>query len=64
MEEMNILAQYWMEVDTVLQDIERRARGLQDNDMLQMNMRSLKRNWKEVAGDYKMYKSAVCTVRV
>lgn len=64
MVEMDVLAQYWLEVDTVLEDVERRAKGLRDDDMLQMNMRSLKRNWKEVADDYKMYKTAVCTVQI
>jgi hypothetical protein len=61
MVEMDVLAQYWLEVDTALEDIHVRVADLRDDKMLQMRIRGLNRDWKEVASDYKTYKMAVCT---
>jgi hypothetical protein len=61
MEEMDVLAQYWLEVDTALEDIYVRVTDLQDDNLLQMRIRGLNRDWKEVAGDYMSYKTAVYT---
>jgi hypothetical protein len=62
MGEMDVLAQYWLEVDTALEDIYVRVTDLREDNMLQMKIRGLNRDWKEVASDYKSYKTAVCTI--
>ena len=46
------LAQYWLEVDTALQDIYSRVEELREDNMLQMRIQGLYRDWKEVAGSY------------
>jgi hypothetical protein len=60
--EMDIVAEYWIGVDTELRDIETRVKALRDDDMLQMRIRTLSRDWKGVAQDHKCYISAVRAV--
>ena len=50
------LAQYWLEVDTTLQDIYSRVEELREDNMLQMRIQGLYRDWKEVAGGYETKK--------
>jgi hypothetical protein len=53
----------WIGVDTELQDIEARASALQDDHLLQMRIRGISRDWKEVARDRKTYIKAVRVIR-
>ncbi len=48
----DVLAQYWLEADTALQDIYNRVKELREDNMLQMRIQGLYRDWKEVAGIY------------
>jgi hypothetical protein len=48
----DVLAQYWLEADTVLQDIYNRVEELREDNMLQMRIQGLYRDWKEIAGIY------------
>ena len=50
------LAQYWLEVDTTLQDIYSRVEELREDNMLQMRIQGLYRDWKEVSDSYKSEK--------
>ena len=52
MAETDNLVQYWLEVDTALQDICSRVEELREDNMLQMRIQGLYRDWKEVAGSY------------
>jgi hypothetical protein len=56
---MDVVADYWIGVDTELQDIETRFKVLRDGHMLQMKIKGLQRNWKEVEKDHKSYINAV-----
>jgi SMC interacting uncharacterized protein involved in chromosome segregation len=60
--EMDIIADYWMGLDTELCDISRRVQGLQNDHMLDMKIRTFTRRWKEIAQDYNSYINAVSTV--
>jgi hypothetical protein len=59
---MDVVAEYWMGVDTELQDIESRVQALRKDHMLQMRIRGLSRDWNGVARDHKSYIAAVSTV--
>jgi hypothetical protein len=50
------LAQYWLEADTSLQDIYSRVEELREDDMLQMRIQGLHRDWKEIADIYQAEK--------
>jgi hypothetical protein len=63
-DQMDIITQFWLQVDATLEDIETRANELRNDNMLQFRMQNLKRYWKNAADDYKAYKSAVCILRV
>ena len=52
MVETDVLAQYWLGMDTALQDIYNRVAELREDNMLQMRIQGLYRDWKEVAGSY------------
>jgi hypothetical protein len=43
------LAQYWLRVDTTLQDIYSRVEELREDNMLQMRIQGLARDWNELA---------------
>lgn len=49
-------------MDTVLEDIEKRVEVLQKDNILQMRIRGLNRDWKEAAKNYMAYKIAVGSV--
>jgi hypothetical protein len=59
---MDVVADYWMGVDTELKDIDNRVKALRDDHMLQMRIRGLGRDWIGVAQDYKSYLTAVRAV--
>jgi hypothetical protein len=58
---MDILAQYWLEMNTTLHDIETRVQELRDDHILQMSIWGLDCNWAEIARHYQAYEDAVCT---
>jgi len=60
--EMDMVAEYWIGVDTELKDIDNRVKALRDDHLLQMRIRGLSRDWKVVAQDHKCYISAVRAV--
>jgi hypothetical protein len=62
--QMDVITQFWLEVDTAQETIRTMAKGLQNDNSLQMEMRGLKRGWKETADDYKTYQSAVCIIQL
>lgn len=62
-EDMCVL-EYWIEVDITIEDIRFRTNNLRNDDLLQLRIRSLTRDWKTVADNYNMYKSAVSTVQL
>ena len=59
MVEMDVVAEYWMGVDTELKDIDTRVKALRDDHMLQMRIRGINRDWEGVAQDHKSYITAV-----
>ena len=59
MVEMDVVAEYWMGVDTELKDIDIRVKALRDDHMLQMRIKGLNRDWAGVARDHKRYITAV-----
>lgn len=59
---MDVVAGYWMGVDTELQDIEDRVKTLRDDHMLSMKITGLKRDWNGVAQDQKNYITAVRSI--
>jgi hypothetical protein len=62
--QMEIITQFWLEVETAQEFITTSAKGLQNDNILQLEMRSLKRCWKDTADDYKIYESAVCIIQL
>ena len=62
MAEMDVVAEYWMGVDTELKDIDIRVKALRDDHMLQMRIKGLSRDWNAVAQDHKLYINAVRAV--
>jgi len=62
MAEMDVVAEYWMGVDTELKDIDTRVKALRDDHMLQMRIKGLSRDWNAVAQDHKLYINAVRAV--
>jgi hypothetical protein len=59
---MDILAQYWIEVDKALEDVECRVEEFRYDTMLEIRIQGLNRDWKEIAKRYKTYNAAVCVV--
>jgi hypothetical protein len=57
---MGILARYWLEMNTTLQDVETQVEELRDDPMLQMSIWGLNGDWAEIARDYRTYEVAVC----
>jgi hypothetical protein len=49
-------------IDMELQDMETRVQALQNDDMLQMRIRGLCRNWQEAVQGHKSYLMVVRTV--
>jgi hypothetical protein len=56
MAETDVLVHQWLEMDTALQDIDNRVEELPEDNMLQMRIQGLYRDWKEVAGGYETKK--------
>jgi hypothetical protein len=59
---MDVVADYWMGVDTELGDIHRRVQGLRNDHMLEMRIGTFSRRWTEIAQNYKSYIQAVRAV--
>jgi hypothetical protein len=60
--QMDVVADYWMGVDTELRDINRRVRELRNDYILKTKIRAFTRRWREIAQDYKRYINAVSTI--
>jgi hypothetical protein len=63
-DQMDVVTQFWLEVHTVQEAIRATANGLRNDNVLQMEMRGLKRHWKDIADDYETYQSAACIIQL
>jgi hypothetical protein len=59
---MDIIARYWLEMGLALWDIETRVRELRDNNVQEIRIQGLSRDWTGVAKDYLAYYSLVCVI--
>ena len=59
---MDVVATHWQTADTQLMDMNSRAKALRDDHMLQMKIKGLQRDWKQVETEHINYLTAVRAV--
>lgn len=61
MEKMDVLASYWLAMDAALEDIYGRVEILRNNQLLELKLKGLRRDWNRVEGEYFEYTREVRT---
>jgi hypothetical protein len=61
MVQMDVLADYWRDMHSALEDLHERVDELRNDSLFQLNIRDLEQDWKRVRGDYMDYKTEVCS---
>jgi hypothetical protein len=61
---MDNIAQFWLEIELSLWDIEERAKELRHDTVHEMSVQGLKRDWIGVAKEYRAYYSCVCILHL